>query len=297
MYMLKNFIKYQSLGNDFIIFDWYKRPATFMQAELHGASWQQFVQHLCNRHYGIGADGVLIITTCPKEGLPEMLIFNADGTQAENCLNGARCVAHYLFSTYTFPTKFNIKVGQRISECTIVTTPVPGTPLEIIMRVGKAIIDEPTTIQTAQGSFNGHRANVGNPHFIVFQETTPDWLSQYGNLLESHQAFAKKTNVEFVWHDKTKKNLPSFNVLVYERGCGITLSCSSGAASITSVLAQQKLIAVNQKTTLLMQGGSLTTWIDTEGNISLQAHAHMIFKGSFEEQTEAYKPLQTNNPQ
>jgi len=136
MSILKNFVKYHSLGNDFIVFDWYKRPASYMENELHGAAWKQFIARICDRHYGVGADGVLIVTSCPQAGMPEMLIFNADGSPAEMCLNGLRCVAHYLFNTYKFPEHFSIKVGSRVIDC-LVSQPKgqPGT-YEIITTIG-----------------------------------------------------------------------------------------------------------------------------------------------------------------
>src|SRR5438045_267055 len=136
MSILKNFVKYHSLGNDFIVFDWYKRPSFYMHNELQEASWKQFVIDMCNRHYGVGADGIVIITNSQQAGMPEMLIFNADGTQAESCLNGLRCVAKYLFTEYHFPESFNIKLGQRIIECVMNPSTTQRDDYDVITRVG-----------------------------------------------------------------------------------------------------------------------------------------------------------------
>src|SRR3989338_293477 len=113
MQFLKHFVKYQSLGNDFIVFDWFKKPTSFIQEELKDAQWKEFVIKTCDRHFGVGADGVLIITCCPQEGVPEILVFNADGSNGQTCLNGLRCVAKHLFDTHHFPKEFRIKMSQR----------------------------------------------------------------------------------------------------------------------------------------------------------------------------------------
>ncbi|MFA5305841.1 MAG: diaminopimelate epimerase [Candidatus Babeliales bacterium] len=289
MSILKNFVKYQSLGNDFIIFDWYKKPSTFMQIELQGTAWQQFVQRMCDRHYGVGADGVLILAGFPQAGMPEMLIFNADGTQAENCLNGLRCVAHYLFTTYNFPQRFSIKVGARIADCIVQQDPHHQT-CEIITRVGMVNHEQEQEIVINGQSLKGNVASIGNPHFIIFDKRTEEWVRTHGPSIESHEIFPYKTNIEFVWPSR-EGNSSSFEVIVFERGCGITLACSSGAACITSLLVQKNIIAREQKVVLKMQGGAVTAWLDADGSVVLQATAQSIFSGTFHDQIIVSKIL------
>ena len=260
-----------------------------MQIELQGTAWQQFVQRICNRHYGVGADGVLIVTGFPQTGMPEMLIFNADGTQAENCLNGLRCVAHYLFTTYNFPQRFSIKVGARIAECTVQQDPQHQT-CEIITRVGKVSHDQEQEIVVKGQALKGDSASIGNPHFIIFDKHTEEWLRSYGPSIESHEAFPQKTNVECVWPTR-EGSASSFEVIVFERGCGITLACSSGAACITSLLVQKNIIAQEQKVVLNMQGGSVTAWLDADGAVVLQASAQSIFSGTLHDQIVVSKIL------
>ncbi len=292
MSILKNFIKYQSLGNDFIIFDWYKRPASYMDNELQSTAWKQFIARICDRHYGIGADSVLIITSCTQAGMPAMLIFNADGSQAEMCLNGLRCVAHYLFSTYKFPEHFSIKIGPRVIDCLVQQCKSQPGLYEIISTVGMITYEGKKNITITAGNFEGHVVHIGNPHFIIFDKTTQDALLSYGKLIESHESFPNRTNVEFVWNPEMHTNEPHFNVMVYERGCGITLACSSGAAAITGLLAEQGTITKNQKITLHMLGGNVLSWIDGYGNIVLQASAQQLFKGVLEDYIEEYRQLQ-----
>jgi diaminopimelate epimerase len=289
MSILRNFIKYQSLGNDFIIFDWYKKPSTFMQLELSGVAWQEFVTRICDRHYGVGADGVLIITGFPQTGMPEMLIFNADGSQAENCLNGLRCVAHHLFATYNFPEHFLIKVGTRVVDCSVCKE-FPDQPHDIITRSSAGAYEGEREIVIAQEVFKGHIVSVGNPHFVIMSKKDEAWVRMHGAAIESHESFPHKTNVEFIWQLRTG-DPTSYEVLVFERGCGITLACGSGASVIVGLLAAQNVIAKEQKITLHMQGGKLIAWLDTDGSVVLQASAEPIFSGTFQDHLVVSKVL------
>lgn len=282
--MLKNFIKYQALGNDFIIFDWYKKPAVFVQSELTMPLWSDFVKLACNRHLGVGADGVLVITSDNQLGMPEILIFNADGSRAESCFNGLRCVADFLSVTYHFPPLFHIKMGHRIIDC--VVNAVVGQDRDITTNVGPVVYEGDKTVAIDQASFEGCVVNVGNPHFIIFKQTTLDWLSLYGRFLESHEQFPARTNVEFVWPITTTfasitKNR-SYAMLVYERGCGITFSCSSGAAAVIGLLYKQNQIKIQEKIDICMPGGFVTGWVDEKESVFLAGHATLVFTASFE---------------
>jgi len=422
--MIKKFIKYQSLGNNFVLYDWYDQLEETIQQALQGVhpdpstpfvrplvprsdviasrgmepkgrmegtavlgtkgvskgSWPSFVKEICNRNTGVGADGVLILKRNEQEQLPEMLIFNADGTQAESCLNGLRCVTHYLVTKHGFPASFAIKLGKRLVLCEVDENgsfplsletssndsssgirecdqsrderalnlnqsrdergqnlnPSPrgvrrsskseGGCLEgyshnilITNNVGSVDYHGTKTVTIFEGSFQGHVASIGNPHFIIFQKIERTWLEKFGASLESHEAFENKTNVEFVWEDagslslETSSNdsssgireceqlgdgrehdfnpsprgsrsdvsrgMPKYHVLVYERGCGTTQACSSGAAAIVGTLLHLKKIEINQKIELVMLGGSVIGWADQQGKVFLQASAQPIFTG------------------
>lgn len=285
MSILKSFIKYQSLGNDFVIFDWYKRPSLYMHNELHEASWQGFVKNICDRHYGVGADGVLVVTNCPEAGMPEMLVYNADGSPGGNCLNGLRSVAHYLFTQYHFPTNFKIKLGSRTIDCLIKSSEATSGSYSVVSHVGTVDVKGPLSITINKQQINGTVVTIGNPHFIVFESTTREWLSMYGSEIECHKAFSDRTNVEFVTPLTTdsKTNIPAYNILVFERGSGMTLACSSGAAAITGFLYNNGSIGITQKVAMHMPGGIVTTWINEDLSVALEADAHIVFRGSFED--------------
>ena len=282
--LLKQFVKYQSLGNDFILFDWFKKPATFVKNELPGHAFSEIARGLCDRHFGVGADGVLVITADQLASLPEIVVYNADGSNGEVCLNGLRFVAHYLHTHHHFPDTFSILLGGRIIDCVVVKN--GQQDVDVVTRVGIVEVLGQKKITTTAGEFDGFVASVGNPHFIVFDRVEPEWLATHGKLLESHAAFPKKTNVEFVWEMGKELLGPvrrSFFMQVYERGCGITLACSSGAAALAGLLVSRGMVLVGEKVNVVMPGGTVVAWVDEQGMVTLQASAKRVFVGSLED--------------
>ncbi len=283
MSLLKEFVKYQSLGNDFVIFDWLKKPALFGQVELSGGHFSSMVQRLCDRHCGIGADGVLVITNHSELGIPVVVIYNADGSRAENCLNGLRCVADYLFKTYHLPAEFQIKLGERFVAC-IVHQELDRTRT-IVTHVGSATVLGAESVITPAGTFSGTMVSIGNPHFFIDQQVSLDWLAQHGRAIESHEAFLHKTNVEFFWEYPVPVIIDvsrSYGINVFERGSGVTLACSSGAAAFAGLLHSLGTINNDEKISITMPGGSVIAWCDAHGAISLQATAQEVFSGILE---------------
>ena len=256
----QEFVKYHSLGNDFILFDWRAKEADAVLATVRGSAWAPYVQELCRSHFGIGANGVLVVIQ------NEFLIFNEDGSQAESCLNGLRCVADYLMTNGSV----QIRMGERVCSCS-------SADGEIVSDVGEVSCLGQETLSVARKTFSGYRMSVGNPHFVIMEKTTMDWLARHGQRIESHELFPKKTNVEFVW---AAKDPFSYQVLVYERGCGMTMACGSGAAAITGLLVHLGLVGVFDTLSLQMPGGTLTTWVEPSGHVMLRARAHKVFMGT-----------------
>lgn len=278
--MLKNFIKYVSLGNDFILYDWYKKPAVFVEQALKDAAWPKFIKEVCDRHWGIGADGVLVVKSSHQSSFPEMLIFNADGSQAQMCMNGVRAVAHYLFTHYGMQKSFTIRVGLRDITCSFIEDKNKGTSIEVVTNVGPALYLEKTTLLTPAGSFDGHSVSVGNPHFVIFQHVEQAWLVEHGKDLETHAYFPERANIEFVWEDEAAPL--TYHLLVYERGCGMTLACSSGVAATLGSLYVLGKIKREQAVVFKMLGGTITGFVDSAENIVLQAAATLVFRGELE---------------
>jgi diaminopimelate epimerase len=268
--MLNNFYKYQSVGNDFIIFDAYHKNPQVLNDILSDKEWKTFVIKSCKRHFGIGADGILIITKNENENLPELLIYNSDGSNAGICINGLRCIALHLREYHDFDKKLKIKVSDKIINCQI-------NKNNVTVKISDARYNGTKNLSIHEKNFLGHIVKMPNQHFVIPQKTTLDWLEKNGKLIESNKIFKGKTNVEFVWANDEKYNI--FNALVYERGVGPTLACGSGAAAICWSLFRSQKIQINQKINLIFPGGKIICWVDKNKNISIQANAKLVFKG------------------
>jgi diaminopimelate epimerase len=288
---METFYKYQSLGNDFILIDAFNKSKKLLNEKISSANWKNFVINSCKRNFGVGADGVLVLTkshdnknnkqNINQEVIPELLIFNSDGSQAEICLNGLRCAVLHLHEYHDIEKSSKIKMGKKIINFSINKNIITTQISELIYSGIKNII-----INNNQ-EIMGHVVSVGNPHFIIEKQVTPEWVLINGKSIESHPDFINKTNVEFItpaavilnsFQDPDKKT-KSINVLVYERGVGPTLACSSGAAAITEYLYQTQKINILQKITLNFLGGQVNCFIDKDKQVNLQAHAKLVFKG------------------
>jgi len=268
------FFKYQSLGNDFVLFDWLLKDDSFINQQLQGAGWSSLVVSLCQRNFGIGADGVLILIQDRDLKIPRALIYNSDGSQAEVCFNGIRCIANHLFSKHSFPYLFDVAMGSKKISCKV--SQDSNGDVEVETNVGKVISIEDKTIEVDGDKFIGSFVNVGNPHFVVSSKISSEWLLDNGLKLESHKAFPNKANIEFIWKDEEKK---FYHVLVFERGCGITLACSTGAAAVMATLLEKGQIQKEEKVSMKMPGGFLTSWLDSYFNVIQKASSTLVFSG------------------
>jgi diaminopimelate epimerase len=275
------FTKVHSLGNDFIVIDPDERAGI---VDIPGLA-----RRLCDRHTGVGADGLLLISIEDKEkGLVNFRIFNADGSEPEISGNGLRCAAAYLFqqkrvspSEVTFQTS----IGDRRSNL----LEVQNNRFQIRIEMGtprltskdipfddgafhEKIIDYPLSIH--RKVYPVTVVSMGNPHCAVFHDRFPariEW-HEIGREIENHPFFPNRTNVEFV----RVLNRGEIEVLFWERGVGETLSsgsCSS-AAAVASILRGLTKRKVTVKTFL---GQVVVEW---EGDMVYQsAPAEVVFDG------------------
>lgn len=264
---MNSFFKYQSLGNDFIVFDWYSESFDKIQALLGESAWSLKVAAWCDRHTGVGADGVLVLLS--KQKIPLMRIFNADGSEAENCMNGLRCIAQRLVTQHNFSGSFQVCVGSKLVTCGVVDGLLSS-------EASFVLYEKPHTLIFSGGTLSGYCVDAGNPHFIVFQPTTQSWLQQYGKELESHADFPKRANISFVWPHRD-----GYNMLTFERGCGITQACSSAALAILKTMASLGMIIPNDMVTLCPLGGVIKGVVTPSGSVVIYAQAQMVFQGDF----------------
>jgi diaminopimelate epimerase len=262
------FYKCQSLGNNFILFDWLDFAANKTNKILQNRQFPKLIENLCDRNFGIGADGVLIIL--PNAKNIEALIFNADGSNGGKCLNGLRCVANYLHEKRNTPKTLSILMGKE----KIATEVLKNSEIKIALSPAKKI----DKLSIKKPRLDGYTVDVGNPHFIIWQEIDWEWLAKYGLQISTHEKFPKQTNVEFVWQGQKIGKRQSYNILVFERGCGITMACGTGAAAVMNLLLKLGKINADEEIVLNMLGGEIISSINNRQVIQ-RAKAEIVYKG------------------
>lgn len=274
------FSKMQATGNDFIVVNNLENEFQY--------SFKLLSKYLCDRHFGVGADGVLILDKGNKAGY-KMRIFNYDGTEAEMCGNGIRCFAKYLYekkivkdSEFVVETLSGIKkVKLEIEGNTVVLVEVDmGEPSFNFNEIG--VYYENNAIDTYnEEKFKGIQINeftvfpisMGNPHCVCFVDNVDEIdIEKTGKLIENYKYFSNKTNVEFV----EIKNNSTIKVRVWERGVGETLSCGTGACS--SAIISNLYKSTESEMIVELRGGNLKVKYTGE-RVLLQGSAEFVYEG------------------
>ena len=242
------FFKMNGLGNDYIFVD---------EKEFLSCDPIPSVPQMCDRHVSIGGDGVVLYGKT-TDGTLTMKIYNRDGTEAEMCGNALRClVKHFarINETVTVMTRSGPKTGRFDGKEAIINL---GKPVSYDTELRNIVVDG--TI------YCGKKVNVGNPHFVLFGSYDDNKAKA---ISECREFFPSRTNVEFV----TEKNNYLF-VRVYERGCGETRACGTGAAAA--------LIASGIKEAdIRLLGGNLHCEINDKGEILERGPAEYNFEGEY----------------
>jgi diaminopimelate epimerase len=271
-----SFWKMHGLGNDYIVMD--NRDGTLSEEELSNLAVK-----LCRRKFGIGADGLLLIYPSQKADV-KMRILNSDGSEAEMCGNGIRCLAKYCFErgvvrktslsveTLAGIKRLGLKLEGGIIKSVKVNMGSPNFEAEGILLGWKGtFIDKP--IHISGTTVNATVLSMGNPHCVVFVGDVENYpVETLGPILESHELFPKRANVEFVQivsRDRLK-------VRVWERGVGETLACGTGACA--SVVAAKVLGKVDKTVAVKLLGGTLVIEYDDDV-VFMEGPAEKVFEG------------------
>lgn len=271
------FAKYEGTGNDFIIVEDLEDAISISP---------DGVAALCERRFGIGADGLMLIRRSRLASF-RMDFYNADGTPAEMCGNGIRCFAKYLHDFGLInDLSVDIETGAGVKEVQLIADGNKAVGATVDM--GRPALEaEKIPVQASLGlenealitldslTFEGVCVSMGNPHFVVFTDdirSAP--VADIGPQIENHPAFPNKTNVEFV---KVLSN-DELELRVWERGVGETLACGTGACA-AAVAANLKGLA-GRRVKVNLPGGTLAVEWAREGNILLSGPARLVFTGS-----------------
>lgn len=271
------FTKMQGLGNDYVYID-------AINQKIENES--SLAQIISNRHFGIGSDGLILI--CSSEFADfKMRMFNSDGSEAEMCGNGIRCVGKFVYdkgltnkTTLKIETlagvkelKLNLKEGKvdtvrvDMGEPILEAERIPVVSSEKIVRNLKLEIEE--------REFNFTCVSMGNPHAITFVENVENFeVEKYGSKIEVNKRFPKKTNVEFI----EIVNKEYIKMRVWERGAGETLACGTGACA--SVVAGIINNLIERKVTVELLGGILEIeWNKEDNHIYMTGPAVTVYEG------------------
>lgn len=271
------FVKVQGLGNDFVIIN---------ALEENGfLNYFALAQKLCNRKFGIGADGLILILPSQTADI-KMRIINSDGSEAEMCGNGIRCFAKYVYeqgiiskTKMAVETLAGVIVPEIIFENNKVVSvrvdmgepllersqiPMLGKPGRVIKERLK-VIDEEFEITTV---------SMGNPHCVIFvTDLNKIDIEKWGPLIETHPVFPRKINVEFV----QVINLHEVVMRVWERGAGITLACGTGACATLTAGVLNNLL--ERKAIIKLLGGELTIEWAENNHLYMTGPAVEVFRG------------------
>lgn len=267
------------IGNDFIIVD---------GRQWQVDDWGALARRMCHRQYGVGSDGLILVLTS-EEADVRMRMFNPDGSEAEMCGNGIRCLAKYAYEQGMVAGKeISIETAAGIKRVSLVTdgdvvelvTVAMGVPrlqpAEIpVLAQRTPVVDFP--IMVGDSPLAVTCVSVGNPHAVAFIDHDPDLfpLGTVGPMVEHHAAFPRRINFEVcqvVGPGRLK-------VRVWERGAGMTLACGTGACA-TAVAARLKGL-IDDHCVVELPGGSLQIGWDGAGEISMAGPAEMVFRGTW----------------
>ena len=275
-----NFSKLQATGNDFILVD----------ARKVDQNWAELAQAICQRHFGVGADGLILVQNSKVADL-KMRVFNPDGSEAEACGNGLRCFAKYSIergivdktnlTIETLPgirkTKACVSQGK-VNQVEVNMGTPQFQPEQIPIRVEVDIIpilNYPLELEGEKLAVS--LVSMGNPHAVSFipKPVAGFPLGEIGPKVERHAIFPQRTNFEITRILSRAK----IEARVWERGVGETLACGSGACAIA--VAARLLNYVDGKVDIMLPGGVLALSWDGIGEVLLSGPVEEIFTGEY----------------
>jgi diaminopimelate epimerase len=288
------FSKYHGCGNDFVVVDLRATDAATTAAIQEPA----VVQAVCDRQFGVGGDGVLAILPGQPGSVARMRVLNADGSEAEMCGNGIRCVVEELARAGTTQTTMAIDTGAGKLSCERIAGGVTvemGAPRllrgEIPMTgpAGERCIAQP--IQAKGTTFNVTGVSMGNPHAVIFVDDPSANLRElaetYGPTLEHHASFPARTNVELV----RARSRTELDVVVWERGVGITLACGTGACGTVVAAILNDRAAPETDVAVNLLGGTLKIRVLANmANVRMTGPALHVFDGELDPRTVRPRP-------
>ena len=275
-----DFVKMHGLGNDFIVVDLLATGPDRSDGE-----WAELAVRLCDRHFGVGADGVLL--ALPSETADvRMRIFNSDGSEAEICGNGIRCLARYVRDRGVGGERLRVETlaglldlafaeGGRAVRVDMGAPRLGAREIPVALDAER-VVDQPLEVDGYRWRFTA--VSMGNPHAVVF--LTPEELAALplptvGPQVEHHPLFPARTN----FHAAAVTSPHSATVRVWERGAGPTLACGTGACAVTVAGVLKGVLESPVDVTL--PGGTLRIAWEPDGHVYMTGPAEYVFRGTW----------------
>jgi diaminopimelate epimerase len=281
------FTKMQGAGNDFVV----------VKTRNGSQDWSNLAVKMCDRHYGVGADGLLLLLPSKVADF-KMRLFNADGSESRACGNGMRCLVKYYLDKHsngntrrdiTIETLSGIRSARahrQTGNITVIQANMGkpsighnGTSLQLVY---SRPVQDVIYLMNQNITVDGHElllslVTVGNPHAVYFSaDTIANFpLSRVGPGVEQHQLFPEETNFEVV----NIINRKLVEARVWERGCGETFACGTGACAIA--VAGKLLGYLDNKVEIRLPGGKLQVEWDGRGEVYLGGPASTVFEGNW----------------
>ncbi|OPX24290.1 MAG: diaminopimelate epimerase [Planctomycetales bacterium 4484_123] len=274
------FVKMQGIGNDYVYVDCFQQQV---------ADPSELARRISDRHFGVGADGLILILPSASADV-RMRMFNADGSEAEMCGNGIRCLAKYVHDhglCDANPLQVETAAGIKTVHLALdapgkvtAATVDMGTPLlkpaDVPVRVpGERVVNTPIT--AGRRTYQMTCLSMGNPHAVIYvDDVAAVPLGEVGPAIERHPLFPERINVHFV-----QPHCPSeVTMRTWERGSGATLACGTGASAVcvAGVLTGR----TERKITAHLPGGDLQLeWREADGHVYLTGPAEEVFTGEW----------------
>jgi diaminopimelate epimerase len=256
------FVKASACGNDFLLIE-----ASVLQADISPAD---LTRHICDRHNGVGADGVEWLHPHPSADI-EIRLINADGSEAEISGNGTRCVAAYI-SSMQKKSKITIQTGAGLKTCTLISHKESEYEFEIAM--GVAHVEDELALKLSSGEVRGIPVSMGNPHYVSFVKTFPTDWQRIAAEIQANPHFTQGVNIEMVAVDGKHDVQARF----FERGVGETQS--SGTGSCASAVAALCTGRAESPVRVHAPGGTQTVRKEGE-QVFLRGPARLICSGEY----------------
>jgi diaminopimelate epimerase len=285
------FTKMHGLGNDFVMVDGFSES-------VPEESYGPLARFTCDRHFGIGADGLVFMLPSRTADF-RMRIYNADGSEADQCGNAIRCVGKYLYD-YGLTRRTAVTIETKRELCPLELRVRDGEVVSVRVDMGEPrfrrgdvpmagapdseAVDEPLQVDGETLAVTG--VAVGNPNCVTFVEDVASLpIERIGPLIEHHPAFPHRTNVEFIQVVAPDR----LRMRVWERGVGVTLACGSGACA--ALAAAVRTGRSNRRAEVHLDGGPLLIeWLEN-GRLAMTGPATVVYTGEYALPVAGERPL------